>query len=461
MYIFIHHCDLRITDNSTLNLLKGLVQPIFIFTPQQIVHNEYKSDNAIQFMVQSLKELDENYKALGGKLQYYLGDTLEVLERLLIDYKGTVKGVAFNIDYSPFAISRSRDVRELCKRHGIECVAAEDKLLQPIDKVKTNAGTVYTKFTMYYNKSLTYPVREQQSLSSSIKFNSNPSRTTSSFSTTLKDIDRYYKPNKQIIVGGRKRALEILKMLKTKHKDYDEVRNDPNKDTTRLGAYIKFGTVSIREVYKVAKGTNVDLVKQLYWRDFFSMILYNFPSLSERVSVTKPQLEGRIKWENDIEKYRRWCNGTTGCPIVDAGMRQMNTIGFMHNRARMIVASFLVFYLKIDWRWGMKYFSNKLVDIDWANNVGGWQGVSATEKWSNDYYKIFSMDSQMKRFDPGCTYIKRWVPELKDVEPIDIINWDTSNKRYDIPSYPKPIISNNKEARMRGLEMIKFGLKIN
>jgi deoxyribodipyrimidine photo-lyase len=459
MYIFIHHCDLRIVDNTTLNMLEGLVQPIFIFTSQQIVNNEYKSDNAIQFMVQSLEELDEHYKSLGGKLQYYLGDTLEVLEQLLIEHKGTIKGLAFNIDYSPFAIARNREVRELCKRHGIECIAHEDKLLQPIDRVKTNAGTVYTKFTMYYNKSITYPVREPQPLKKRITFDSNFSRRPSSFSTTLKDIHKYYKSNPRVIVGGRKRALEILTGLKGNHKDYDKVRNDPNIDTTRLGAYIKFGTVSIREVYKVAKGTNVELVRQLYWRDFFSMILYNFPSLSERVSVTKPQLEGRIKWENDIEKYRRWCSGTTGCPIVDAGMRQMNTIGFMHNRVRMIVASFLVFYLKIDWRWGMKYFSNKLVDIDWANNVGGWQGVSATEKWSNDYYKIFSMDSQVKRFDPSCTYIKRWVPELKDVDPKDIINWDT--RGYSIPGYPKPIISNNKEARMRGLEMIKVALKIN
>jgi deoxyribodipyrimidine photo-lyase len=398
-------------------------------------------------------------QSLGGKLQYYLGDTLEVLERLLIDHKGTVKGFAFNIDYSPFAIARDREVKELCKRHGIECIAHEDKLLQPIDSVKTNAGTVYTKFTMYYNKSINYPVREPQPLTKGVSFDSSLSKATSSFSTTLKDIHKYYRSNQRVIVGGRKRALELLKGLKGNHKDYDKVRNDPNIDTTRLGAYIKFGTISIREVYKVAKGTNIELVRQLYWRDFFSMLLYNFPSLSEKVSVTKPQLEGRIKWENDIEKYRRWCSGTTGCPIVDAGMRQMNTIGFMHNRVRMIVASFLVFYLKIDWRWGMKYFSNKLVDIDWANNVGGWQSVSATEKWSNDYYKIFSMDSQVKRFDPNCTYIKRWVPELKDVDPKDIINWDTNN--YSIPGYPKPIISNNKEARMIGLEMIKKALKIN
>lgn len=455
MYIFIHHCDLRVLDNTTLNLLDGLVQPIFIFTPQQIVNNEYKSDNSIQFMIQSLEELDENYKALGGKLQYFLGDTLEVLEKLVIENKGNIKGLAFNIDYSPFSIARDKGVKELCKKHGIECIANEDKLLQPIDMVKTNAGGIYTKFTMYYNKSVTYPVRGSEQLSKRIKFAKDPS----DFSVPLKEINKYYKPNKNVIVGGRKRALEILRVLKANHKNYDKLRNDPNIDTTRLSAYIKFGCVSIREVYKVAIDTNVELVKQLYWRDFYSMLLYNFPSLSEHVSVSKPYLEGRIKWENDIEKYRRWCNGTTGCPIVDAGMRQMNTIGFMHNRLRMIVATFLIFYLKIDWRWGMKYFSNKLVDIDWANNVGGWQGVSSTEKWSNDYYKMFSMDSQIKRFDPNCTYIKRWVPELKDVDPSDIINWDTRN--YSIPGYPKPIISNNKEARMRGLEMIKEALKRN
>lgn len=459
MYIFIHHCDLRTVDNSTLNRLDGLVQPIFIFTPQQIVNNEYKSDNAVQFMVQSLKELDESYKALGGELLYYLGDTIKVLERLIVDHKGYIKGLAFNIDYSPFSIARDKAVRDLCTKHNIECVAHEDKLLQPIDKVRTNAGGVYTKFTMYYNKAVTYPVREVQPLKAGVIFKRTETRLSSSFSVELKEIHKYYSSNLNLIVGGRIKALEMLKVLKGKHKDYDKVRNDPNIDTTRLGAYIKFGTVSVREVYKVMRDTNVELLRQLYWRDFFSMLLYNFPSLSERVSVTKPHLEGRIKWENNIEKYRRWCNGTTGCPIVDAGMRQMNTIGFMHNRVRMIVASFLVFYLKIDWRWGMKYFSNKLVDIDWANNVGGWQSVSATEKWSNDYYKIFSMDSQMKRFDPKCTYIKRWVPELKDVDPMDIINWDSRN--YTILGYPKPIISNNKEARMRGLDMIKWALKIN
>jgi deoxyribodipyrimidine photo-lyase len=454
MYLFIHHCDLRVVDNSTLNSLTSYpIQPIFIFTPQQIINNPYKSENAIQFMVQSLEDLNNNYN---GLMNYYLGDTLDVLEKIINGNKEVIKGIAFNIDYSPFAISRTKAIKDLCKKYSIECIAKEDKLLQPIGSIRTNTGGVYTKFTMYYNKSMQSPVLNPKGLSKSIRF-SKSSITPNSYSIKLKDIKKYYTSNSNIIVGGRERALDILKDLVKDHKDYDKVRNNPNISTTRLGAYIKFGCVSIREVYNLANRVNSDLVKQLYWRDFYSMLLYNFPSLSDRVSVTRPDM--KVKWENNIENYKRWCEGRTGCPIVDAGMRQMNSIGFMHNRLRMIVATFLIFYLKIDWRWGMKYFSNKLVDIDWANNVGGWQGVSSTEKWSNDYYKIFSMESQVKRFDPNCEYIKRWVPELKDVDPSDLINWDT--KGYKVAGYPKPIISNNKQARMEGLDMIRTALKIN
>ena len=170
------------------------------------------------------------------------------------------------------------------------------------------------------------------------------------------------------------------------------------------------------------------------------------------MSITKESFNN-IEWDNNEENYERWCNGETGCPIVDAGMREMNVTGYMHNRVRMIVATFLIFYLKIDWRWGMKYFSKKLTDIDWASNVGNWQWTAGTELWSNDYYRVFSMDSQIKRFDPECSYIKKWIPELKDVDPNDLIHWDS--KSYSIKGYVEPIIIDNKIARKEGIEMYK------
>jgi deoxyribodipyrimidine photo-lyase len=184
------------------------------------------------------------------------------------------------------------------------------------------------------------------------------------------------------------------------------------------------------------------------------MILYYYGTFQTPVSITKEEFK-QIKWQDNKVSLQRWKDGMTGCPIVDAGMREMNSTGFMHNRLRMIVASFLIFFLKIDWREGMRYFSQKLVDIDWANNVGNWQWTAGVEKWSNDYYKVFSMESQIKRFDPECLYIKKWVPELSSVPPIDIINWEYSYVDYPKIQYPTPIISNNKESRKDGIQMYK------
>jgi deoxyribodipyrimidine photo-lyase len=451
MYLFIHHCDLRIIDNTTLNKLLSEghdVQPIFIFTPKQIIHNPYKSDNSIQFMSESLRDLEHSYSINNIKLQYFLGDTLEVLVELLKNTKG-IRGIAFNMDYTPFAIYREELVRDLCDKNNIECISLEDKLLNPVDCIETNSGTKYTKFTPYYKKAVELDIRRPETFplilpSGSISYTRH--------STTLSQIKKYYKSNPKLLLrGGRQLGLKRLKDFNG-HKDYDQIRNIPTIETTRISPYLKFGCISIREAYFEALKTRTELVKQLYWRDFYNMILFYYPSVSEEVSVTKEHMNN-IQWINNVEHFKRWCEGKTGCPIVDAGMREMNTTGYMHNRLRMIVATFLVFYLKIDWRWGMKYFSQKLVDIDWANNVGNWQWTAGTEKWSNDYYKVFSMESQVKRFDPECLYIKLWIPELRDVDLEDLVKWNTNN--YSVKGYPEPIITDNKVARKEGIQMIK------
>lgn len=451
MYLFIHHCDLRIEDNTTLNRLWGdkkQVQPIFIFTDAQIIDNPYKSSNAIQFMIDSLKDLDKSYKEKGIKLLYFLGKTEDVVEKLVESHKDQIEGIAFNRDYSPFAIERDELVQDVCDRNNIDCVSLEDKLLNPVELVTTNSGEPYRKFTPYYRKAITYPVNRPQTISLV------PCQCSLESGVTLDAIEKYYVKNANILKGGRGEGLKVLGDIR-KQKNYNNTRNTPSIGTSRLSAYLKFGCISIREVYYKtleALGDETELIKQYYWRDFYSMLLYYNKSLSESVSITKESFND-IKWDNNKEYYDRWCRGETGCPIVDAGMREMNATGYMHNRVRMIVATFLIFYLKIDWRWGMNYFSRKLTDIDWASNVGNWQWVAGTEMWSNDYYKVFSMDSQVKRFDPDCVYIKKWVPELKEVESEDLILWDRNN--YSVKGYPEPIIKNNKEARKEGIQMYK------
>lgn len=430
MYLFIHHCDLRIEDNTTLNHLwtdKKQVQPIFIFTPEQIdsKQNPYRSENAIAFMKESLADLEKSYQKQGIKLLFFMGSTLDVLEELLKKNEKEIQGIAQNMDYTPFAIEREQGIQDLCDRSGLEYICLEDKLLNPVESVLTNQGTAYRKFTPYYRKARELPVEKPVT-----------TKPISFMSSIVGNMTLEKQTNK--MNGGRINGLEVLSQIK-KQTDYNQSRNIPSVSTTRLSAYLKFGCLSIREVFVHTRnilGEDTELLKQYYWRDFYSMILYYHPNRSETVSMTKPFLE-TIKWENNPEHFKRWCEGKTGCKIVDAGMRQMNTTGYMHNRVRMIVAMFLIFYLKIDWRWGMNYFSRKLVDIDWASNVGNWQWTAGTESWSNDYYKVFSMESQVKRFDPEENYVNTWITDRDQYDQIE------------------PIILDEKQARKEGIDMYK------
>ena len=459
MFLFIHHCDLRISDNTTINYLiknnKPFI-PIFIGTPDQLEPNVYKSSNSIRFMVQSLEELSAEYKSTG--LSIFYGETAVVLEEL-IKNNTWVKGVANNIDYSPYAMKRDKSVSDLCLKYNIEYIAFEDKLLNEVESIKTGAGKDYSKYTPYFNNANQVLVPQPIDFSKKVIGINNRKLKQSKFDSNLEYILGKAKDGlspEVKILGGRSHGIKILQSLDN-FGNYNDERNIPIIPTTRLSAYLKFGCISPREAFYAVShklGIESELIKQLYWRDFYSMILYNYGTDETPVSITKPHFLN-IQWQENPENLQRWKDGMTGCPIVDAGMREMNTTGFMHNRLRMIVASFLIFFLKIDWREGMRYFSQKLVDIDWANNVGNWQWTAGVEKWSNDYYRVFSMESQTTRFDPECEYIKFWVPELASVPAKNIINWDTDHTKYPSIKYPKPIISNNKEARQNGISMYK------
>ncbi len=405
--IFIFRRDLRTVDNRALStLIKETkahnIFPVFIFNPEQIwaKNNSYFSNNAVQFMIESLRDLE---KDIG--INYYEGDDIQVLNDLHKKYK--IGTIAFNKDYTPYAIRRDKKIADWCEQHGINLVMEEDYTLFKMGSILNGSGKPYQIFSAFYRSCLKHNVvrpLKQNDIRSSVV------RDVKDF-----DKDRYYEHNPNIAVnGGRAEGLKRLK-LKAKFKNYDKTRDYPALDsTTKLSAYIKFGCVSIREVYYAFK-KNRGLVRELIWREFYATILYHFPHILGQSFKSK---YNDIRWSGNREWFALWCEGNTGFPLVDAGMKQLNETGWMHNRVRMIVAMFLTKDLLIDWRWGEKYFATKLVDYDPASNNGGWQWSAGTGTDAQPYFRIFNPDLQIKKYDKDYEYIQRWNPQWRDIKPI-------------------------------------------
>jgi deoxyribodipyrimidine photo-lyase len=445
--IFIFTRDLRLYDNTTLlqaNKESKKILPIFIFNPEQISEsNKYKSSNCVQFMCECLDELNEELKKLDSKLHYFYDKPQTVIEYLLDNYN--FDAVYINTDYTPFAQKRNNTIEKICKKYDVAFHSKEDYMLTNKDIVTNKSGNQYVKFTPYYEEASKIPVALPNSTTIK-KF------VNKKIKIEFKEnIHNFYEKNENIAVhGGRKNALKILKKIED-FNEYNETRNYPSTSTTFLSAYLKFNVVSIREVYSAIKKNldkNNELIKQLYWRDFYMMLLYHHPHILG--SAMKPNFNN-INWSYDKKHFKMWCEGKTGFPLVDAGMRQLNQTGFMHNRCRMVVADFLVKLLRIDWRWGEKYFATQLVDYDPANNNGGWSWCASTNITSQDWFTCFNPMIQSKKYDKDCEYIKKWVPELKDVKPNDIHKCDIAKYKID---YPKPIVDYVK-AKNEGLEMYK------
>ena len=457
MNIFIHHKDLRYQDNTTLNLmskeLKDII-PIFIFPPEQIdsKKNKYFSHNFVQFMCESLIELKKDYLKKNGKLNFYKGDTLDVLKDIHKKYK--IENIGFNVDYSPYAKKRDISIINWAKKENINIYNEEDILLQNLlegDTKSKNSGDPYKVFTpfMKYLRS-TYDVRNISKKKPSLI---NKSIITK-YSINDKDLKLFYQQNDNLNVkSGRHEAKKKLKLIK-KQQEYDEMRNCLTYKTTHLSAYTNLGLLSIREIYHYCLeklGKDNGIINELYWRDFYYNIIYFYPQI---VGNSFKEKYDNIKWRNDKKEFKLWCEGKTGFPIVDACMRQMNTIGYMHNRGRMIVASFLTKDLLIDWRWGEKYFATQLQDYSISANNGGWQWTAGTGTDSQPYFRIFNPWSQSKSYDPNCEYIKKWIPELEDVNNKDIHEWDKKYKDYKNIKYPEPIVDHKKE-RLNTLKVYK------
>jgi deoxyribodipyrimidine photo-lyase len=425
--IFLFHRDFRIIDNvgfaaATRECSK--LYPIFIFTPSQVTdENKYKSTNAIQFMIEALDDLDSQLQKHNSKCHCFYGDTTAIVRELI--KRLDIKTVYFNRDYTPFAVKRDTELAEQC---GCECKTYSDYYLVEPGTLVNGSGEPYRKFTPFYKKALASRIKTDATPSPRFSVLDKIPPSTMEHQILLKDA--YFRftgsnLNPDILgIGCRAEALARLTRIPQK---YDATHNTLAVSTTELSPYIKFGCVSIREVYRSIQ--NGAIRRQLLWRDFYAHVLFAHPHLGKPLD---PKYE-RIAWDNNRAHFAAWCAGKTGFPVVDACMRQLNTTGYMHNRGRLIVASFLVKTLLIDWRWGEKYFATHLVDYDVASNHGNWLWIAGGGADSQEYFRIFNPWSQSAEHDPDAIYIKRWVPELADV-PVRDIHAPNPDK------YLKPIV---------------------
>lgn len=433
---------MRLSDNyGLLQALLNSKQVIgcFIFDPQQISKkNSYASSNAIQCMIKSLQGLDHELHKKGSRLYLFYGKPHNIIQKLIIDEK--IDTVFVNQDYTPFSMKRDEAIEKLCIKHGVSFISTQDLLLNNPETIMSGNGTPYTIFTPFYKKSLMFPVTKPEDKIPG-NFYSKPIKSAQS-SKIFKKILPKLNP-KIHVKGGRQEGLKLLAQIK-KLGNYTKTHDIPALSTSNLSAHLKFGTISIREAYwhiAAVLGKNHSLLRQLYWRDFFTYITYHSPFVFGHAFHEKYD---KLPWKNDPKDFKAWCDGKTGFPIVDAGMRQLNETGWMHNRVRMIVASFLIKDLHIDWRWGEKYFAQKLVDYDPAVNNGNWQWSASTGADAQPYFRIFNPWLQQKKFDPQCIYIKKWVPELKNSDHKIIHTWYNLSHKT-IKNYLRPIVDHPKE----------------
>ena len=444
--LFIFRRDLRINDNKGLHLLQQEcenIYTIFIFTPEQVgKSNKYKSNNCVQFMIECLQNLSSSISKLGGKLYCFYGSNNNIIRHLIDSLNINV--VCFNLDYTPYAMARDIDIMQLTN---VDVLFDDDYYLNEPGSVLSGSGSPYLKFTPYYTNAVR---RRIETPNNSTNYNFKQTSIRMQNVIQLSDaMRRFTKINENLLIkGGRTEGIKMSKQAVKSQKHYSRTRDNISYNTSLLSAYIKFGCLSIREIHK-SFHNNKDFIRQLHWRDFYAQIMYFNPHVLGNALNSKYD---KIKWHNSARLFKAWCDGKTGFPIVDAAMRQLNTIGWMHNRGRMIVSSFLTKILLIDWRLGERYFANKLVDYDPSNNNGGWQWSAGTGADSQPYFRIFNPFLQSQTHDPDCEYIKLWVPELREVENDVIHNWNDDNNTTD--KYIKPIVD-YAEQKEKALKMYK------
>lgn len=427
--VFWFRRDLRLEDNAGLchALQSGRpVLPLFIFDREILDELEDKKDRRVEFIHQALNEMQTELRRAGSSLLVRCGKPVQVWKQLLEEFD--VAAAYANHDYEPYAIRRDREIAELLKERGIPFHTFKDQVIFEKSEVLSARGNPYTVYTPYRNR--------WKELLTGAAVKSFPSESSQ---------QNFWKSGALPIPGLRDLGFEATgaafpaKALREEIvRDYHRRRNFPAvPGTTRLGVHLRFGTVSVRQLARRALELNDAWLDELIWREFFMMILGHFPYVVDQPFKEK---YAAIPWRNDENEFAAWREGKTGYPLVDAGMRELNATGFMHNRVRMVVASFLTKHLLIDWRWGERYFAKKLLDYELASNNGNWQWAAGCGCDAAPYFRIFNPAAQAEKFDPQSEYLKKWAPELNS------------------PAYPAPIVE-HKFARQRVLEVFKKALE--
>ena len=426
--IFWHRRDLRITDNA--GLFKACqsatcIQPVFIFDTQ-ILNELERTDARVEFIHRELERLAKEYAAHNLHLRVEMGNPIEIIPALAKELH--VNLVVTNRDYEPYALQRDKTIFERLQAEGIDFQGAKDHVIFEKNEVMKDDGTPYTVFTPYSRK---WKERLRQQ----------PIQVFDSHKAleNVQGIAKEPQIPTLAALGFRPSGMEfpaasVADLLIQK---YSDQRNFPaTPGTSKLGIHLRFGTISIRNLALRALPLNETFLNELIWREFYQMILYHFPYTV--TSSFRPAYDA-VVWEDEPSHFQRWCEGKTGYPLVDAGMRELNATGFMHNRVRMVTASFLTKHLLLDWRLGEAYFAKKLLDFELASNIGGWQWAAGGGCDAAPYFRVFNPTAQQEKFDPKFEYIKKWVPE------------------YGTASYPKPIIEHT-FARNRVLDRFKTAL---
>ena len=453
--LFIFRRDLRIIDNNGLNLLSSMaknIYTIFIFTPEQVGSgNKYKSDNCVQFMIESLEDLASQISKAGGHLYTFYAHNDAVIEDCIKAWD--INLVCYNMDISPYAKERDEKIVKLCERLKTYVVYAHDYYLHQPGTVVNGSGDPYQKFTPYYHAALKKKV-DAPAGKHTIHFKKSEKQIPNKVSLDSAMKKFVGKENPDILVhGGRENAIKQIHIAAKNIKNYESSRDELFKPTSHLSAFIKFGCISIREVYKAFRQKRA-FIRQLFWRDFYAQVLYGFPRVLGH--SLNPKYD-KIKWHHNERWFDAWKKGETGIPLVDASQRQLLQTGWTHNRGRMISSSVLIKILLIDWRKGEQFYAQHLVDYDVANNNGGWSWSAGSGADSQPYFRYFNPYMQSKEHDPKCEYIKQWIPELKDIPNEDIHKWDTEWEKHKDCKYPKPIVD-YKEQKEKSIKMYKDAL---
>jgi deoxyribodipyrimidine photo-lyase len=396
--VFWFRRDLRLEDNAGLFFAlqsKYPVIPLFIFD-DHILEKLPKNDARVGFILDSLSKINVQLQEIGSSLLVKKGKTQDIWLDLLLEYD--IKKVFFNKDYEPYAIQRDLAVCEFLAQNKIDHFSSKDQVMfEELEIVKAD-GLPYTVYTPYKNKWL----EQYKTMAPVLEF------ATTDFFSNFQKTDFYFPTLTQI--GFEESAIKVIAHNLKNVSNYHETRDFPALDTTtHLSPHLRFGTVSVRKLVNWAFHKNDVFLSELIWREFFMQILFSFPRV---VTHNFKSAYDGIQWRNSEEDFKRWCSGTTGYPMVDAGMRELNATGFMHNRVRMVVASFLCKHLLIQWQWGEAYFAEKLLDFDLSANVGNWQWAAGTGCDAAPYFRVFNPEIQLKKFDEKGIYIRKWVPEF-------------------------------------------------